>query len=189
MMVLASKSPRRKEILDKLPVDYRVISSDMDEKKITADNPVKLSKKLAEAKGLKVSNNSKEYVLAADTVVSFNGVTLGKPTNSEHCRDMLMKLSANKHQVITGVSLCLNGDVVYTFHVITWVYFRPLSNSLINWYISTKEPFDKAGGYGIQGKGGVFVEKLEGCFYNVMGLPLSRTAELLGHHGLIDWGK
>ncbi|WP_353894300.1 Maf family protein [Proteinivorax hydrogeniformans] len=189
MLILASKSPRRREILNKLPLKYQVISSNVNEKKFSEKNPAELSKSLAIAKAIEVSSKTKDYVLAADTVVSFDGNILGKPSSLEQCRMVLQMLSANKHYVITGVALCFEGTVIDAFYETTSVYFKPLSNQIIEWYISTEEPFDKAGGYGIQGKGGVFVERIEGCFYNVMGLPLSRTSELLTHHGIMKWGN
>lgn len=190
MLILASKSPRRQEILDILGINYSVIPSDFDEEGVLdSPSPIALAEILATLKGRAVSNNNYgAYVLSADTVVEVDGISLGKPKDFEESKEMLKILSGKAHNVITGVSLTKDGLLLDSFSEITKVYFKDLTDTEISWYINTKDPFDKAGGYGIQGPGGIFVEKIEGCYFNVVGLPLSRTANLLRHHDLFKLG-
>lgn len=188
MLILASQSPRRQEILKMLDIDFKVIPSGFNEDEVIAPNSLELATKLAIAKGLEVSSKYQQTVLAADTVVELDGEFLGKPKDYPEAYQMLKKLSGRCHNVVSGVAICKNGEILGSTHEITKVFFRPLADVEINWYISTKDPFDKAGGYGIQSKSGIFVEKIEGCYFNVVGLPLSRTANLLMHLGLFKLG-
>lgn len=184
MLILASKSPRRQEILNILGIDFKVIPSNFDEEGVWAPSPQELAKKLAIYKGNEVSSKTPGFVLAADTVVEVDGQYLGKPQTNQEAREMLRTLSGRSHNVVTGVAVCKNGELLKSISSTTKVFFKNLSKQEIDWYVSTKDPFDKAGGYGIQTQSGIFVEKIEGCYFNVVGLPLSGTASLLGHLGL-----
>jgi len=190
MLILASKSPRRQEILNILGIDYIVKPSNFDEEGVeNTPSPKELAKMLATLKGEAVSNNNYgHYVLSADTVVEVDGISLGKPKDFKESKEMLQTLSGRQHNVMTGVALTVNGQLLDSFVETTKVYFKDLSEEEMNWYIHTNDPFDKAGGYGIQGPGGIFVKKIVGCYFNVVGLPLSRTANLLRHHDLFKLG-
>ena len=188
MIILASKSPRRQEILKMLDMEFKVIPSGFDEEGVTASSSTELATMLAISKGLEVSSRYQEPVLAADTVVEVDGEFLGKPKDYAEAFNMLKKLSGRCHNVVSAVAICKNGEILGSTYEVTKVYFHPLKDEEINWYIATKDPFDKAGGYGIQTKSGIFVEKIEGCYFNVVGLPLSRTANLLRQLRLFKLG-
>lgn len=184
MLILASKSPRRKELLKLIGVDFTVEASNVNEEGILAITSSELAIKLATLKGIEVSRKNPHPVLAADTVVEIHGEFLGKPQDEKQAIEMLKKLSGRSHNVVTGVVICQRGKILDSFSELTKVYFKELTDEEINWYIKTKDPFDKAGGYGIQTQGGIFVEKIEGCYFNVVGLPLSKTANSLRKLGL-----
>lgn len=188
MIILASKSPRRQEILNLLDLEFKVIPSEFDEEGVTASSSVELATNLAISKGLEVASKHQGPVLSADTVVEVDGVFLGKPKDYTEAFKMLKKLSGRCHNVVSGVAICEDGEVLGSTYEITKVYFHQLSDKEIDWYIATNDPFDKAGGYGIQTKSGIFVAKIEGCYFNVVGLPLSRTANLLRQLGLFKLG-
>lgn len=173
--ILASRSPRRKELLSLILDDFEVISSDFDESSITISDPEELVKRLSHGKAISVAKEHDGIVIGADTVVvSPNGVVFGIPADREEALEMLSALSGDKHQVMTGVTL-LDGEYQDCFCVKTDVYFRSLDQAEILSYLETGEPFDKAGGYGIQGKASLFVEKIEGDYFNVVGLPVTAT--------------
>lgn len=172
-IVLASGSPRRRELMWLITDDFEVRVSDADEslpENIIAENAAEyLSAKKAEALAL----NPGEIVIGCDTVVVTNGKILGKPSSESECRKMLSMLSGRIHTVFTGVTI-LSQDKRRSFTSETKVRFFELSEKEISDYIATGEPFDKAGGYGIQGKGALLVKDIEGDFFNVVGLPVSR---------------
>lgn len=180
-IILASSSPRRKELLEGLGLTFKVIASDVDE---TANekNPNLLAEKLAEIKAREVARNLEPgyLVIGADTVVCLDSEILGKPRDEEEAFEMLKKLSGNIHKVITGVALIesASGRKVIS-HEETDVKVRSLEEQEIKAYIKTGEPMDKAGAYGIQKIGAVLVERIEGCYFNVVGLPLTRLTKML----------
>ncbi|SES65930.1 Maf family protein [Anaerobranca gottschalkii] len=184
MLILASKSPRRQELLNLIGVEFTVKASNINEEGVLATTSSELAVSLATLKGLEVSRKYPNPVLAADTVVEIEGEFLGKPQDENQAIEMLRKLSGRYHNVVTGVVICQRGQILDSFSELTKVYFKKLTEEEINWYVKTKDPFDKAGGYGIQTQGGIFVEKIEGCYFNVVGLPLAKTANSLRKLGL-----
>lgn len=172
-IILASKSPRRKELMGLLFPQFEVQASDVDE---TLPEGVSLGRAvelLALRKGQAVAGAEPDaLVIAADTLVTLGSVILGKPTGREDAARMLRLLSGRVHQVYTGVAL-LEGERTNRFHCVTDVEFSPLTEEEIRWYLSTGEPFDKAGAYGIQGYGARFIRGVREDFFNVMGLPVN----------------
>lgn len=190
-IILASASPRRKELLGMLFADFAVLPAEGEEK-ATEVTPGAIAAELAREKAAEVAGKavgeSQENVLVigADTIVVHNGEILGKPENEEDAEKMLTSLSGDVHQVYTG--LCVMGRVggveqMANFAVCTDVYFDTLSQMQITEYIRTGEPLDKAGAYGIQGLGGRFIRKIDGDYYNVVGLPLNAL-----YHLMLEWG-
>lgn len=178
-LILASGSPRRKELLALVTPDFTVKVSDVDESAITAPTPAGLAKALARAKCLAVAETEPEaLVLGSDTVVEFEGEVFGKPKNRQDAQRMLQALSGKRHYVHTGVCMA-QGDHIENFVVSSAVDFFPIEEADLQGYIDTKEPYDKAGGYAIQGHAAVWCEGIEGCYYNIMGLPVSQVAQAL----------
>lgn len=178
-LILASGSPRRKELLALVTPDFTVKVSDMDESAITAPTPAGLAKALARAKCLAVAETEPEaLVLGSDTVVEFEGEVFGKPKNRQDAQRMLQALSGKRHYVHTGVCMA-QGDHIENFVVSSAVDFFPIEEADLQGYIDTKEPYDKAGGYAIQGHAAVWCKGIEGCYYNIMGLPVSQVAQAL----------
>ncbi len=177
-MILASASPRRKELLEKFGYEFTVKVSEVDESKITETDPVKLVKILAEMKANAIENSGEDIIISADTVVSLDNKIFGKPTDEKHAFDMLKELSGKTHQVHTGVCI-KSADNSVVFAVKTDVVFYNLSEDEINDYVKTGEPLDKAGAYGIQGLAGAFVKEIHGDYFNVVGLPIPRLIQEL----------
>ena len=184
-LILASKSPRRKEILTNLNMDFEIITADEDEDSDIV-SPHKLVeelafrkanavKKLLESKGEFTDNT---IIIGCDTVVSKDDLILGKPKDRKDAYLMLKTLSGNEHQVLSGVAL-IKGDKVVVSHEVTKVYFDDLSEKEIEDYIASGESDDKAGGYGIQGLASKFVKKIDGCYFNVVGLPVNLLYRML----------
>ena len=178
-IILASESPRRQALLRQIGLDFAVKISGIDEDISIDLPPNQLAEHLAREKAHAVAvDYPNQLVIGADTIVVFDGQILGKPKDNEHSYQMLSTLSGNTHQVITGVALQLRDkNLDETFHAVTNVTFNTLSDSDIYYYIDTYKPFDKAGSYGIQDWFAVFVKHIDGCFYNVMGLPLANLWE------------
>lgn len=178
-LYLASGSPRRQELLTQLGLPFERLNAAVEERQQPGEQPVeyvcRLSQQKAEA-GVAIALQDIP-VLGADTLVVLDDEVLEKPRDAAHARQMLMRLSAKTHQVITAVTLA-DRQRHLTCHVVTWVTFRQLSEQEISDYIASGEPMDKAGAYGIQGKGGCFVRRIEGSYYAVVGLPLVETGEL-----------
>ena len=182
MIILASKSPRRKELLENIGIKPLIIVSDADEN-IDESNPEELVKKLSHIKAQAVYDKIKvdktiglhedDYILGADTIVYANGKVLGKPKDKDDARAMIKTLSGSVHSVYTGFTLIDSEGNTVSKAVETKVYVYDMSDSEIEDYISTDEPYDKAGAYGIQGLFGKYVEKIEGDYNNVVGLPVS----------------
>ena len=181
--ILASKSTRRKKILNKINLDFKVFNSQLIEKNITNNykNKSAYCKRLAIMKSKVVSKKfPNHYVIGADTIVVLNNKILNKPLNKKEAINHLNLLSDNKHIVYTGVSLInLSQNINKSFIEKTTVYFNKLNNNEINNYVTKFKPYDKAGGYAIQEYSNVFVKKINGCFYNVVGFPLPKFYKLL----------
>lgn len=173
-VILASKSPRRLELLKLIKKDFAVIPSTAEETvdvKMPAED---VPAYLAVQKALSVAKDYPDsLVIGCDTVVVIDGEILGKPRNKQHAYEMLSKLSGKTHSVVSGVCLCYKGKTV-SFDERTKVSFYPLEDKDINAYIATGSPMDKAGAYGIQDGAALFVKKIDGDYYNVVGLPVSR---------------
>lgn len=180
-LILASGSPRRKELLSLYTTDFEIHVSDFDESAVTADTPARLVEKLARGKCLAVAaRHPGNLVLGCDTVVDVNGEVFGKPHSVEDAKRMLRALSGATHAVHTGVCVS-DGKRTESFVDSCRVTFFPLSEEEIDFYASTQEPYDKAGAYAIQGRAALWLDRIEGDYYTIMGLPLSRTVQLLGH--------
>lgn len=183
-IILASKSPRRKELLEAYGVNIEIIPSDADED-IKENNPSELVKKLSDIKASSVYQSVKNQmddalVLGADTVVYAEGKILGKPSDREDAYKMIKTISGNVHSVFTGFTIIYPDGRKITDYSETKVYVYDMSDEQINTYIDTPEPYDKAGGYGIQGLFGKYVEKIDGDYNNVVGLPVSKIFHVLG---------
>ena len=179
-MILASASPRRKEILENFGFSFKTIVKNIDEtsdKTRAEEKILEIAEKKARAAAIDFPD---ENIVGADTVVVVDGKILGKPKDEKEAFSMLKSLSGRSHEVITAFSFInINKNISYSDYEITKVYFKNLTDDEINWYINTKEPMDKAGAYGIQGKGAFFVEKIEGDFFSVMGFPLGKFVRFL----------
>ena len=177
MIILASQSPRRQELLKLITSDFEIKVSNVDETLPDKITPKEAVMYLSKIKAEPFADGD-DIVIGADTVVALDGKILGKPKNEENAKEMLKFLSGRTHSVFTGVTLA-NGKKTKTFAVETKVKFFELTNEEIDAYIKTKEPFDKAGAYGIQGYGSLLVEKINGDYFNVVGLPVSTLAREL----------
>ncbi|WP_053219025.1 Maf family protein [Virgibacillus senegalensis] len=183
-LILASGSPRRKELLEQAGLPFTVQVPDVDERSVTSADARQLVEKLAIMKGEVQSPAEGEIVLSADTVVSQHGRILTKPESREEAYAMLSALNGGTHHVHTGVSLRSHQDS-RVFSVATKVTFWEMSDKQLNAYIDTGEPFDKAGGYGIQGRGAILVKEIHGDYFNVVGLPLAKLVRELEHFGIV----
>lgn len=183
MLILASKSPRRKEILTMLGFEFDCRPSETDETILPGTHPAEAVEILAERKAKAVVCETGDTVIGSDTVVALDDVILGKPKDEEDAKNMLRALSNRTHTVHTGVCI-LQGEKKTVFSTASKVKFYPLSDSEIEEYIATKEPMDKAGAYGIQGKGLVNIEKIDGDFYSIMGLPAAKLTRELKKFGI-----
>ncbi len=183
-LILASSSPRRAEILANAGLAFSVLSSAVDESPYPGEAPAALVQRLANAKADLVTARAvgPAIVLAADTVVVLDDKILGKPSSIEDARHMLQQLSGRTHSVLTGVALVrLPDGERRQFIESTLVHFRPITDEELSSYLATEEPYDKAGAYAIQGQAGRYIPRIEGCYFNVVGLPLSRVlTELKG---------
>jgi septum formation protein len=172
MLILASQSPRRADILQQAGIPFTVRAVSIDEAPLEAERPGPYVRRLAHAKALAVEAAPDEIVLAADTTVVAHGELLAKPVDDADARRMLLMLSGRRHEVLTGICL-RRGDHLVTDHASTAVWFAPLTPGEIEAYIASREPMDKAGAYAIQGLASKFVERIDGCYFNVMGLPVA----------------
>lgn len=185
-MILASQSPRRRQILQEAGFSFKTIPSAFDEDQISADTPETLVARLAAGKASDVCSQAApgEAVVGSDTVVVLDGNVLGKPKDAADACRMLQRLSGRTHEVMTGVSIWRDGQEVGGFVEKTAVAFWDLSPAQIDAYVASGEPLDKAGAYGIQGYGRLLVKGIEGDFYNVVGLPIARLARELHRLGI-----
>lgn len=183
-IILASQSPRRRELLERMGIsEFEIIPARGEENIVPGLTPEALVEALSRQKCLEVAAVHREaLVIAADTVVAVEGRVLGKPRSNAEAEEMLSLLSGREHRVCTGLSLSQGGRL-RTGHEATAVRFRPLTREEIRRYVSTGEPMDKAGAYGIQGYGCLLVEGIVGDYYNVMGLPVCRLGRMLAEFG------
>ncbi len=177
-LVLGSKSPRRREILSMVTKNFSVRVSDCDESYDQNTPLCRVPQALAERKALAILLEQDEIIIGCDTVVIYGGELMGKPRDKADAVRMLKKLSGTTHEVISGVCV-RTAEKIYSEAVTTYVTFRALTDAEINGYVEKCNPVDKAGAYGIQEAAGAFVERIDGDFYNVVGLPLCRLCEIL----------
>lgn len=178
-LILASQSPRRQELLKLFRRPFVVEAADVDEKMDDSQPAFSEVARVSRRKAEAVAREQEDVVIAADTIVVCDGQILGKPKSTEHAVQMLTMLSGRAHQVMTGLTVVRGNEVVNCTEV-TDLWFRKLSRKEIEDYVATGEPMDKAGAYGIQGGAALFVQRLEGDYYNVMGLPVCRLWQMLG---------
>lgn len=188
MLILASQSPRRKELLTMLGLEFTIITADIDE---TMDSALSVEQAVAQVCQKKAEAVGKDHpgdlIVAADTVVVVDDNILGKPRDPAHAKEMLHLLSGRTHEVLTAFCLWRDGQV--EAHVErTEIRFKPLSDAEIDAYVATGSPLDKAGAYGIQEQAGIFVESIHGDYYNVMGLPLCALVKGLRRQGVTVLG-
>ena len=189
MLILASQSPRRRELLSMLGLEFQIVTADIDETMDAALSVEAAVAQVCEKKAAAVGQqHPDDLIIAADTVVVLENTVLGKPRTEDEAKAMLRSLSGRPHTVMTA--FCLWQDGKADTHVEkTLVHFRALTDSEIAAYVATGSPMDKAGAYGIQDQASIFVEALEGDYYNVMGLPLCSLAQMLRKHGVSVLGS
>jgi nucleoside triphosphate pyrophosphatase len=181
-LYLASGSPRRRELLTQIGVDFSILSVDVDESRLEDETPINYVKRVAIAKAKagweSIADQEKRPVLGADTSVVLNDEIMGKPRDQEEARTMLQRLSGASHQVLTAVAIVKARQTLCELNIST-VTFAELTNADIDWYLATKEGVDKAGSYAVQGLAALFIEQINGSYSGVMGLPLRETGLLL----------
>lgn len=187
-IVLASGSPRRKEILENMNLKFDIIKSEIEETTLENESPEDLVKRLSYEKAHDIATRNRDsIVIGADTVVVLDNNVLGKPKDKEDAFNMLKKMSGREHDVITGISiLCLDSKKEIIDFCVSKVKFKNLSDEDIYSYIATGECMDKAGAYGIQGLGGILVEYIKGDYFNIVGFPISSASEILKNNFNID---
>jgi septum formation protein len=187
-LLLASQSPRRRELLEQTGIELQIVPSDIDEEDISIKNPAEYVEALSFMKAEKIAKAYPDsWILGADTIVVLQDQILGKPESEHHAIEMLRLLSNREHRVFTG--FCIMNKLkraIIKNTVETRVWFKPLSDQEIKWYVDTKEPFDKAGAYGIQGLGAFLVRKIFGSYSNVVGLPVCEVIEALMELKIIE---
>ena len=181
MLILASQSPRRAEILKQAGFEFVVRPADVDETPLVGESPRACAERLARAKAMAVEAGADDIVLGADTVVVIDGHTLGKPTDTADAARMLQLLSGRQHEVITGVCLRRQSGLGCG-STVTRVWFAPLSQEEIAAYVASGEPMDKAGAYAIQGLASRYIPRIEGSYANVVGLPIDWVYRHLREH-------
>ena len=177
-LILASASPRRKELLGLFHIPFTIRVADIDETMDNSKTPFDEVARVSRLKALAVERQAEDIVIAADTIVVCEDKVLGKPGTEAEAVEMLQLLSGRDHQVMTGCTV-LRGDRAETFTEVTDLHFRSLSQREIERYVASGEPMDKAGSYGIQGGAALFCERMAGDYYNVMGLPVCRLGQVL----------
>ena len=177
-VILASQSPRRRELLGLFRLPFVIRVADIDETMDANASPYDEVARVSREKALAVSRSADDIVIAADTIVVCQGKVLGKPHTPEEAVEMLTLLSGRDHQVMTGMTV-VRGEREISCTEVTDIHFRELSQKEINAYVATREPMDKAGAYGIQGGAALFAEKMVGDYYNVMGLPVCKLRQIM----------
>ena len=184
VVILASQSPRRRELLTLVGIPHLVRPADIDERYLPGEEPAAHAERLAREKAAVVARGEPDaVVIGSDTIVVVDGDVLGKPTDAAHAAEMLRRLAGRSHTVMTAVAVQWRGEERSAVEQVG-VTFGPLDDARIAAYIATGEPMDKAGAYGIQGFGATIVERVDGDYFSVMGLPLYRLARLMGELGL-----
>lgn len=188
-LILASASPRRSELLKFLDLEFEILPSHIDESPREGETPEEHVLRLSSAKAFALTYSHPDaWILGADTIVVIRGESLGKPSTPGEARSMLTKLSGQTHKVYTGVALISKKRQVSLSNVVASdVRFKDVPQEEIEWYVRTSEPYDKAGGYALQGRGALFVEEIHGSPTNIIGLPLCETAEMLKAAGVITF--
>ena len=188
-LVLASASPRRRQLLELIGLSFRVVPADVEETPRDAENPESFAQRAARDKAVEVARGCPDApVLGADTVVEVDGRILGKPRSKRDAEEMLHSLSGRDHLVHTALCMVSRGSSQELLDSAT-VSFTPLDDATIRWYVETGEPMDKAGAYAIQGLGGLMVAAMKGSPHTVVGLPIHRLPELFEAHGLDFWPR
>jgi septum formation protein len=187
-LILASQSPRRRNLLKQAGIDFSVIPSSFDENSVKLSSPDVYVRQLAESKAMDISEQyPASWVIGADTIVFIDDTILGKPGSRSEARNMLKRLSGKTHQVLTGYCVCSQRiDRLFSDAVKTDVCFKNLTEREINWYINSGEPFGKAGAYAIQGIGAFLVKRIDGSYTNVVGLPVCEVVEFLINEKIIE---
>jgi septum formation protein len=187
-LILASRSPRRRYLLEQAGLTFSVIPSTLDESSVPVSPPADHVRMLANAKAMEVAElYPKSWVLGADTLVLIGDAVLGKPDTPVQARRMLRALSGKTHRVLTGYCICCKAaERSFSETVETKVSFKTLNETEIDWYLSTGEPFDKAGAYAVQGLGSFLVKRIEGSYTNVVGLPVCEVIECLLREGVVQ---
>ncbi|EPY2304958.1 Maf-like protein [Clostridium sporogenes] len=189
-IILASASQRRQELLKRILGNFQIIVSDFDESSIPFKNNIpsyvmNLAEGKARSVSKKIMDQDNNLIIGCDTIVAFNNRILGKPKDKKDAFEMLQALNGNEHEVYSGLAILdVKSNKIIKDFVCTKVKFSKLSSVQIEKYINTGDPMDKAGAYGIQGKAGVFVENINGCYYNVVGLPLNKLNSMLMEMGV-----
>lgn len=180
-LILASASPRRKKLFYSMGLTFRIVPAHVNEDYRPGETPGQHVKRLSKNKAMMIAPKHQDsWVLGADTIVVIDGEILGKPANKQQAKTMLGKLSGREHKVFTGFSIIhLQRKICYTQIVQSAVLFKTISPREKHWYISSDEPYDKAGGYAVQGKGAYFIKSIRGSYTNVIGLPLCEVMEAL----------
>ncbi|MDU9050349.1 MAG: Maf family protein [Candidatus Electrothrix sp. Rat3] len=186
-LILASASPRRQQFLSDLGLRFTALAADINETPLDGETPDAFARRMAEEKAEVIARqHPTSWVIGADTVVTIEGRILGKPDDAAHALEILRSLQGKKHQVITGLALrCVQENCTESLTRTTEVKFAYFSDAILSAYIATGEPMDKAGAYGIQGKGGFLVRSITGSCSNVIGLPINTCISLLLHHNVI----
>lgn len=187
-LLLASQSPRRRKLLEQIGIKLEIVPSDIDEEDVSIKNPAEYVEALSFMKAEKIAKAYPDlWILGADTIVVVQNQILGKPESEHHAMEMLRLLSDREHTVFTGFCIVnKHKQTVIKNTVETRVWFKSLSDQEIKWYVNTKEPFDKAGAYGIQGLGAFLVRKISGSYSNVVGLPVCEVIEALMELKIIE---
>jgi len=190
-IILASKSPRRRQLLENAGIKFTIIPSYVQESDFLLLKPENYARTLAEAKALDVADkNPESWVIGADSIVLINDTILEKPNSIADARQMIQQLSGKPHIVLTGYSIiCKNKSTLFSDVAKTEVIFKKLTDEEIEWYIHTKEPYDKAGGYAIQGLGSFMIKSINGSYTNVVGLPVCEVLDHLYRQGVISRKK
>lgn len=180
-IILASASPRRQEILQSTGLNFKIIPAHVNEDYLAGESPSRHVRRLSYDKAMAVAQKHRHaWILGADTIVVIDGMILGKPENKTQAKKMLNRLSGHEHKVFTGFTIIhIENEVCVTKVIQSAVRFKTISPDEINWYINCNEPYDKAGGYAIQGKGSYFIQSIRGSYTNVIGLPLCEVLETL----------
>jgi septum formation protein len=189
-LILASASPRRRELLRSVGLNFKTIPAHVDEDYSEGENPQQHVRRLAQEKAQLIAQKyPRAWVLGADTIVVIDGLILGKPKNKTQAKEMLKKLSGREHKVFTGFTLTQAASKVSRSDIVqSMVKFKKIGAAELNWYIACDEPYDKAGGYALQGKGAYFIKSIRGSYTNVIGLPLCEVLETLKKLEAISFG-